>query len=212
MAAEAVVKLDVPERIPLRFVLGDRIIDSAMIKGLSFQGFVECVNEASRMTQPKTFEACLKRCRMLRQVVFYADNVPVQVSTEELLRLPLADARTLLAKLDNDDSPAGKILRKGDGIATSITYELGKPIPLGQGKNPITELEFAAETYGDIEDVLAAPNRIQQALLLISTIAKPLNTSLVQLPSWAVNQITLADGFFVSNEVVPLFLGSPDES
>jgi hypothetical protein len=208
---DTVIKLDVPERIPILFPLGEQLIDGATVKPLSFQGFVECVNKAVDMTVPTTFEARLKRCRMLRQVTFYIGNTVVQVGDVDLLRLPIAAARVLLAKLDAFDSPVGKIIRRGDGISTAIVFELGTPIPLGQGKSPIKELEFAASTYGDVEDVLSATNRIQQALMLISTIAKPLGTSLVQLPSWAVNQISSADGFAISNEVVPIFLESPDE-
>lgn len=209
--AEAAIKLDVPERIPIAFSLGDQRIDGAVVRPLSFQGFVECVNEASNMTQPKTFEARIRRCRMARQVVFYTGNTIVQVSPEDMLRLPIPDARTLLSKLDPSGIPAGKVIRKGDGIANAITFELGTPIPIGQGKAPIKELEFVASTYGDIEDVLAATNAITQALMLISTIAKPLNTSLSQLPSWAAGQISIPDGFAVTNEIVPLFLESPGE-
>jgi hypothetical protein len=52
---------------------------------------------------------------------------------------------------------------------------------------------------------------MQQALTLIATLAKPLGTSLSLLPSWAVNQITITDGFLISNQVLTRFLGSPDE-
>jgi hypothetical protein len=59
---------------------------------------------------------------------------------------------------------------------------------------------------------MSAGTGLQQALLLISTIAKPLGTSLTQLPSWAVNQVSATDGLMISNDVLPFFLGSPDES
>jgi hypothetical protein len=105
----------------------------------------------------------------------------------------------------------GKIVRDGDGIDKAIVYELGTPISVGQGKPPIKELEFQASTYGDVEDVLAVDAPIQQAAVLISTVAKPLGTSLSLLPSWAVNLVTVADGVTISNHVLPRFLGSPDE-
>jgi hypothetical protein len=211
--AEAVVKLDVPGKIPITFQLGDRLIDGAAIKPLSFQGFVDCVKEAQVMTQLKTFEARLKRCRLMRQITFYTGNAITQVSLTELLRMPVPVARLLLGRLDDaDNTTSGKIIRSGDGIATAITFELGAPIPVGSGKAPIKELEFLATTYGDLEDVMSATNRIEQGLMLISTVAKPLGTSLSQLPSWAVGQISTADGFAISNEVVPLFLESPVES
>jgi hypothetical protein len=211
--AEAVVKLDVPGKIPITFQLDDRAIDGATLKPLSFQGFVDCVKEAQVMSQPKTFEARLKRQRLLRQIVFYTGNAITKVSSSELLRMPLPVARLLLSKLEEaDESPPGKIIRHGDGVASAITFELGTSIPVGSGKPPIKELEFLAATYGDLEDVMAATNRIEQSLMLISNVAKPLGTSLSQLPSWAVAQISTADGFAIGNEVVPLFLESPVES
>lgn len=213
MAESTVVKLpDVPERIPISFQLGDRLIDSAMVKPLSLPVFVDCVLETRNMRTPTTFEAKLRRQRLMRQVTFYVGSAAAPVTPEELLRMPIPVARTLIDKLDAADGPTGKITRTGDGISESIVYELGTPISGGQGRPMIRELEFLVQTYGDIEDVMSATTGLQQALLLVSTIAKPLGTSLQQLPSWAVNQITAADGLAISNDVVPLFLGSPDES
>jgi hypothetical protein len=119
--------------------------------------------------------------------------------------------RLIRSHLDDGEGPPGKIVRDGNGIDTAIVYELGTPIALGQGKGHIKELEFQASTYGDIEDVLAIDYQMQQALTLIATLAKPLGTSLSLLPSWAVNQITITDGFLISNQVLTRFLGSPDE-
>jgi hypothetical protein len=210
--AEAVTKLPTaPERIPILFPLGDRLIDGAVIRPLSFSGFVDCVTETQNMASTKTFEARLKRARMARQVAFYVGNTVTPVSSDELLLMPIPAAIKLLAKLEVDPTPAGKIIRTGDGIEKAITFELGTPIPVGQNKPPIKELEFHAKTYGDIEDVLAAPSRIHQALMLISTIATPLGTSLSQLPSWAASQVMSADGFAIASEVVPLFCESPAE-
>jgi hypothetical protein len=148
---------------------------------------------------------------MLRQVTYYAGNSPVQVSQEDVLKLPIPSVRTITARLDDGEGVAGRIVREGDGIDKAIVYELGTPIPVGQGKPPVKELEFQASTYGDIEDVLALEVQVQQALVLITTVAKPLVTSLSLLPSWAVQQITLADGVTISRDVLSRFLGSPDE-
>jgi hypothetical protein len=73
-------------------------------------------------------------------------------------------------------------------------------------------LEFLAKTYGDIEDVLSAGDGINQAAVLLATVAKPLGTSLTVLPSWALAQISIADGFAIMREVLPRFLGSDNES
>lgn len=212
MAESTVVKLpEAPEKIPIAFPLGDRTIDSAVVKALSLSAFVDCVMETRNMNTPTSFEAKLRRNRLLRQVVFYIGNTVVQVSSADLLRMPIPVARTLIDKLDDANGPAGKITRKGDGISEAVVFELGTPVSGGQGKPLIRELEFLAQTYGDVEDIMAAGTGLQQALLLVTHIAKPLSGNLQKLPSWAVNQISAADGLAISGEVLPLFLGSPDE-
>jgi hypothetical protein len=213
MAEATVTKLpDVPGRIQISFPLGDRVIDGAMVKALSLPVFVDCVMETRTMTSPTSFEAKLRRNRLARQVVFYMGSAVVPVTPDELLRMPIPVARVLIDKLDEADAPAGKIVRKGDGISEAIVYELGTPISGGQGRPQIKELEFLAQTYGDVEDIMAGSTGLQQALLLVTTIAKPLGSNLQQLPSWAVSQITASDGLAISNDVLPFFLGSPDES
>lgn len=211
-AVEKVTKLPTPERIQIDFPLGDRHIDGAVIKALSLPVFVDCVLDTRTMETPKTFEAKLRRNRLIKQVVFYSENAVVPISPEELLRMPIPVARTLIDKLDTADGPSGKIVRKGDGISEAIVYELGTPISGGQGRPPIKELEFLAKTFGDVEDIMAAGTGLQQALLLVTNIAKPLGTSLTALPSWAVNQISASDGLSISSDVLPFFLGSPVES
>jgi hypothetical protein len=198
-------------KIPITFDLGDRHIDGAVIKPLTFSTFAECIAEAQSMRGPKTFDARLRRLRMVKQVTYYTNGSVAVVGMEDILKMPIQAARTIAGKLDDDDEVAGKVITPGDGIDKAIVYELGKPIPMGQGKPPIKELEFLAKTYGDIEDVMAATDAISQTAMLISTVAKPLGTSLIQLPSWALTQITVADGVTISRDILPLFLGSPAE-
>jgi hypothetical protein len=213
MAEAAVAKLpSAPEKLEIAFPLGDKVIDGAVIKPLSLAAFVDCVLDTRTMDTPTSFEAKLRRNRLLKQVVFYVGNAVVPVPSNDLLRMPIPVARKLIDKLDAGDGPAGKIIRKGDGISEAIVYELGTPIPGGQGRSMIKELEFLATTYGDVEDIMAAGTGLQQALLLVTTIAKPLGSAMQQLPSWAVSQISANDGLAISNEVLPFFLGSPDES
>lgn len=197
------------EKIPISFQLGDNVIDGAVIRPLVFQTFADCISEASEMTHPKTFEARLRRMRLFRQVSYYINGSVVPVSIEDLLKLPIPAAHSIIAKLDEHEGKSGKIIRPGNGIDQAITYQLGTPIPTGPGKPSISELEFHATTYGDIEDVMAAPNGVQQASLLIATIAKPLGSSLMALPSWALAQISVADGVTIMREVLPHFIGSP---
>lgn len=209
---EKVTKLPAaPDKLPIAFQLGDTLIDSVIIKPLTFASFVDAIATAQMMTQPKTFEARLRRLRMVKQVNYYSGNTPVAVTQEDVLKLPIPAVRAIIEHLDDGEGAPGKIVRDGDGIDKAIVYELGTPIQLGQGKAPIKELEFQASTYGDIEDVLSVDTPIQQTYAMIMTFAKPLGVSLSLLPSWAVNAITVADGVMLSRDVLPRFLKSPGE-
>jgi hypothetical protein len=210
--ADAVTQIpSQPIRYPINFQLGDTLIDGVIIKPLSFSGFVECITAAQMMSEPKVFEARLRRLRINKQVTYYSGNRVVAVTMDNMLLMPIPAVRVITAHLDDEEGPQGKIVRDGDGIDKAIVYELGTPISLGKDKGSIKELEFHASTYGDIEDVIAVDMAIQQTLIMISTIAKPLGTTLSALPSWAVNQIAVTDGVLISRDVLPRFLGSPDE-
>jgi len=189
------------------------MIDGAIIKLMTFAAFNEFVTEAQGMQSSKMWEARLRRVRLSKQVVYFSGPAAIVLKPEDVLRMPIRASWAIMAKLDkDDDSNAGKIVRPGDGIDKAITFQLGTPLPGGQGRPPITELEFMAKTYGDVEDVLAAPNIFQQSSQLLATVAKPLGTTLSALPSWALSQITFADGFAIAREVLPHFLGPPAES
>ena len=185
------------------------MIDGAVVKPVTFAAFMEFIAEAQSLTSPKTWEGKLRRVRMTKQVTYFMATAPVPLSMTDVLRMPIQAARDIAAKLDENEGKAGKIVRPGDGIDKAIVYELGTPIPAGQGKPPISELNFWPRPTATIEDVLAAPTTFQQGLQLIASVAKPLGTSLTALPSWAVNQIMFADGFAIVREVLPHFLGSP---
>jgi hypothetical protein len=195
--------------LPAPWQLRDKTIDGAVVNTLSFKAFADYVVEAQGMKAPKTFEGRLRRIRLAKQVVYYVNGSAIPVGVEDVTQMPIPDARLLSTHLDDDEGEAGKIIRDGDGISSSIVYELGRPIPV-QGKEPITELEFLAQTYGDIEDVMAASDGLAQTALLISTIAKP--PGMLALPSWALNHITVADGVTIGKLVTSRFLGLPDES
>jgi hypothetical protein len=148
---------------------------------------------------------------LIRQVSYSVNGTIVPVTFNDISQMPIPDARKIIAQLDTDEGLPGRIISDCDGIDKSIVYELGTPIPTGQGKEPIRELEFHARTYGEIEDVLAADSPLSQAAKLVETIAKPLGTTLSALPSWALNLISVSDGLAISRDILPRFLGSPDE-
>jgi hypothetical protein len=195
--------------LPTPWQLNNIIIDGAVINKLSYQAFSEYVTEAQLMTRPKTLEGRLRRIRLAKQVTYYVNGSTTQVGVDDVAKMPIHDAQLLSIRLDVDEGKAGKIIRDGDGIDKSILYELGTPIPVS-GKDPITELEFHASTYGDIEDVMSATDTIAQTALLIAAIGRP--PGMLQLPSWALQHITVADGVTIAKLVTPRFLGLPVES
>src|SRR5262245_32393570 len=177
-------------RIEVNFQVGDKVIDAVNIKPLTFAQFSDFIGVAQGMKAPSTFEGRLRRVRMQRQVDYLTANKPIALEVDELLKMPVAAAIKISGKLDSDEGTAGKIIRDGDGVSTAIGYELGNPIPLANGKGEIKELEFLAQTYGDIEDVLAAGDQMSQTLALLKTVAKPVHQSLTSLPSWAIEKIS----------------------
>ena len=54
--------------------------------------------------------------------------------------MPIPNAQLLTKHLDADEGEVGKIIKEGDGVSSSIVYQLGTPIPV-TGKNLITEPE-----------------------------------------------------------------------
>lgn len=202
------VKLD---RIPIAFQVGDTAIDGAVIRPLNYKGLSDLVAEAATMKTPTAWEARMRRLRLTRQVAYYSNGSACPVSMEDVLKLSIPDARKIIAQLDENEGKAGKIVRDGDGIDQAVVYELGTPIPTGAGKPPITELEFHASNYGDVEDVLAAENTLQQTSMLLARVAKPIHPTLQLLPDAMINFITVADGVTISREILPRFTGSPDE-
>lgn len=198
------------EKLPLKFQLGDHIIDGAVIRPMTFQSFSSIVVEAYALKEPEAWLARMRRLRLSRQVSYYSNGTAVQVGFNDVPKMGIGDARSLIAKLDDNEGPPGKIVRDGDGVEKAVVYQLGTPIKMQKG-DPISEIEFHATTYGDVEDVLAAENSILQAITLIKKLGKPLHSSLMALPSWAIDAITVSDGVFIMNEILPRFQGSPDE-
>lgn len=118
-------------------------------------------------------------------------DIPDDVSAEERARLVATGAT---------------ILTDGDGLTEPVLIRLGTPVmgTTGTDEKGISELEFIAKTYGDIEHVLAGTNDMDRTVALIRHVAKP--AGMLALPSWAVDAIDIRDGFFIQNEILPRFL------
>lgn len=165
-----------------------------------------------RNIDEKKSKASVQRGRIKHQVHFLlADGKRVEPNDQDIRKLPISVAKLIIDALDEGQGEAGKLLSTdANGITVPIHYKLGTPIQMTsttKGVQVISELEFKASVYGDIEDVLAADNSIEQTIELLRKVAKPVEVpSLTALPGWAVDRITIADGVTISNNVLPRFL------
>lgn len=185
---------------------GDKRITSITVSPLPFLQLCDIW-----ATLPQTGEkvrGLLQRARILKQTTFKAGDDVVVASAADIAQLHTAVAKQIIAALDIGVGATGALVGKGDGMQTPVIYKLGTPIHMKQGQATvsITELEFMAHTYGQLEDVLAAGTDAEKAKFLLRDIAVPLGgTTLQRLPAWALDRITSADGVAVMNLVCPLF-------
>jgi hypothetical protein len=112
-----------------------------------------------------------------------------------------------------DDATKPSVISNGDGIATYIHMKLGTPIRFQGDKPPITELEFRADVFEDLEDVILADNRVEQIISLMK-IAKPVDgpETITSLPDWAIDQLSFEYGMFISNSIMPNFTQGRQDS
>lgn len=187
--------------------LGEATIDEILIAPLTFMEMTRLWKKAAAAKSKP--ELALQRARIMHQTHFMSVGVRQTLTDEQLHKLPITVAKGILAHLDDEQGKAGKLIGDGDGATTSIIYELGTPIGMKNSKGEdvtITELEFHAETYGDIEDVLAADSDMSKTVELLKRTAKPVGVpSLQAIPGWALDRFTIADGVTIMLTVLPRF-------
>lgn len=187
---------------------GDKVIDAIEVKPLSFLEMANLWTKASGRNNKR--EASFQRDRITFQAHFMSSGKRVTPEAEHITSLPINVAKQILAAVDLDQGLPGTIIQEGDGSIKPVLYKLGTPLKAKTGKGEdveISEIEFQAKTYGEIEDVLAAENEIMQAVALLRTVAKPVMStgSLMALPGWALDRITPADGVTIMKKVLPSF-------
>lgn len=186
---------------------GDKLVSEINIEPLTFVGLSEVWAKAATMAGKP--QVTTQRARILRQTHFMVNGERYVPDAGELMQLPRLVAKQIIDMLDLQQGVAGQRLNDGDGATTSVLYKLGTPIEIkgSDGKvQSITELEFKASTYGEVEDILAAENEIAQTMELLRRIAKPATgPQLMALPSWALDRITVADGVTIMREILPRF-------
>ena len=107
--AAPVTAPDMPERLPMHFELGSTIIDSAIVRPMTFAAYNGFIDEAISMTQPDDIDVRLRRVRMAKQIAYLAGGNAVAVTTGDVLRLPIPDYRivTGLAPIKMVSEPDG---------------------------------------------------------------------------------------------------------
>lgn len=194
----------------LKFEVNGYSVDRVEITPLTFVKFAEYATQARN--GGGKFEVNLRRLRLMNSVRYADGDKTIQLTPVEVNQLPIPVARKLIKALDESDANhTGKIIREGDGISTAIGWELAEPIAIS-GKEPLREIEFIAHTYGDIEEVFAQVDPLEQTMALLRTVAKPVYSGLVAMPSWAIDRISLADGVLISQQILPRFLGDSEKS
>lgn len=192
------------------FAIGDEAATGAEIASLPFVQFAAICQRVTARKGAGKIQALLQRARLAEQVTYVTKGGKKFKATEEqVAMLPIAEARQLLAELDSQDGAPGELLSapEADGISAAIHYRLGTPIAVQPGKEPIAEIEFRAKVFGDVENIIAADDDIARVAEMLESIARPVGGSMLMLPSWAVERISLADGIFIMNKVLPRFLG-----
>jgi hypothetical protein len=189
-------------------IIGEQQYTGFTIKPLMFVPFTVMAQSAANTSDERTsYGVLLRRARLKTQVTFTGADAKTStmLTDESLVVLPIHAAKQIVPELDKDEGEAGKVIsdKKADGIGSAILFKLGSPIVPASGK-PITELEFLAATYFDIEAVMAENGKMAQTTALLKYVAKPVG--MVTMPSWAVDQISMADGMTILTEVLPNFL------
>ena len=153
--------------------------------------------------------AALMKARMTAQTSFQdAKGAPLRATDADIDRMPLPVAKAVRDALDDGQGDIGKVVQDGDGVSSPVLYRLHTPLKMKNGKDDvlIEELEFAAATLMEAQEVLAEDSDLRKAHLLLLKLAKPVGVkALMTLPGAVVDQVTVGDGVGVMRHVVPKF-------
>lgn len=179
-----------------------------VVSELSFAEFTKSIATLVRHDDADAGVAAQRKFRRAKQIVAYDGGGHVlKIDGDELLNIPRRDYAGIMAGIDGVASPSGTVIQKGDGIDTPTIFKLATPLKTGgEDDTGIAELEFVAKYGRDIEAVLTKSTQIEQALALIETCATPIDSTLLRLPDWAREQITIGDGLAIMTKVLPAFL------
>lgn len=183
------------------FKVGDLDVTEVTVRTL---GFIDLVSVWSKSSTAKGRQ----RAQMQAMVRLNGQEPTI----EQITKLPIKVAKRILAGMNkaSDTSEPGQVLSDGaDGIDTPILYKLGTPLRMKRGKEDvfITELEFKATTYDEIEDVIAAENDLAATVELIKRLAVPVGVKNLNIvPEATLSQLTMSDGMKMAIEVLAPFV------
>jgi hypothetical protein len=199
------------DRTPV--IIKEKSVVEFKVNKIFLTGFYKVANETTSLVPvgQKRWQLTNKRMRIKHQVRAVTETgEELMLDDQDITQIPIVYAGKIDNALNDDDSTPGEIVNSGDGITTPILYRLGTPLKV-QANNEasaITELEFFARIFGDIEEVLAETESLGQTVALLRSVAKPLgvNDTLQRLPEWALDRVSLPDAFKIAEEILPRFL------
>lgn len=186
-------------------------IEYIEVRAIGFVKYAE-ISSTVRVVNEKDRLKMIQRKRLMEQCqAFDSEQKKIEFTELMLTQLPPKVGKRLLMLANvalgtAEGEPDILSSEDADGVTSPILVKLSQP--LKTSKEEITELEFMAKTFGEIESACAEMNPLQQTLTLISSIARPVmsSTKLQALPSWAIDQISVIDGSFIAENVTPRFL------
>lgn len=194
-----------------KYNIDGRDIARLEVRTIGFMAFCEAGSVAGAASKNDLdVQKHLFRERIKQQVkAFDAVGKEIPLTDMAIFSMPLPYAMRLKKAINANPDEGAKsceMLSAGDGMLTPIHIKLGYPLKSASSV-VISELEFQAQTLGQLEDFLAASNDFEKTTALLK-VARPVGNdiSLLALPSWAIDQIALTDGAWIMDKVVPSFL------
>lgn len=200
------------ETISTTFTVDEKTsVSKIEVKAIPYVTLISCIEAAVKAgLSGIDYTIAVERNRVLKQCTFFDGGKQVAINSQQLGAFPLPVFKQMRKAMFKSEEKPGKVVRAGDGVVTSIIYELGTPIKTSTGAE-IKELEFLAQTVDDIETVMYQAETAQSVLALLRTVAKPMgdfdDTEAADvLPEWAVEKITVVDAVAIQTKVLPSFL------
>jgi len=190
------------------FKLEGKEIDHFLLRPIKFRKYCDIRRVSFISKEPSILMSRLLLIEYASAITSSGETIALDAKS--ILLIPRNYSKKIVSLMFSNIGVAGEVVQNSKNIDMAAIYKLGTPINVKSGEttNQIIELEFIAKTYGDVEKVITEDDEVRQGLAFIESCASPLGSdlSLMSLPEWAVDEISLADGLAITNEVLPSFL------